>query len=89
MAIFKTKRSDESPQDHEKTHVVIKGLEFMISGKYIDQNTVCSHMIHNQAMYQQNCSSNSYNNHLIWLRSRTKGRSVADWREMQTSGLLD
>ena len=57
------KRSGESPQDHEKTDVVIKGLEFMFLAIYIDQNTVCSHTIHNQAMYQQNWSSNSYNSH--------------------------
>ena len=33
---------------------------------YIDQNTIGSHIMHNQAMYQQNWSYNSYTIHLLW-----------------------
>ena len=64
VKIFGAWNSQTGGQQSPMSQCCYKRLGIYVSGKYIDQNTVCSHIIHNQAMYQHNWSNSSYNNHL-------------------------
>ena len=48
---------------HENTYVVIKGLEHTFLVNLLMKTHDCSHIIHNQAMYQQNWLNSSHNKH--------------------------